>query len=147
MPYVYTLAADYQYATGLTNTKPVMFGDDDHIWLIIDAEGVMTIAKGYASDGCSPRYVFCNYVISPPDGPIDLDTGLPQTYYASLVHDALCQFIDSPDMPFSRAQIDRIFYDILVRDHFKWADQYYWAVTNLGPIHKRIERYLKRFFK
>ena len=139
MPHLYTLPADYQHATGMPIDKTVMFTDAKGTpWLMIDTHGVMTIAAGYASDGCSPKYAFKRWIIGTPDGSVCPFCKLPETYYAFFVHDALCQFADHKDMPWSRAQIDKIFYNVLKRDQFKWAKFYYWAVVKLGPIHKRL---------
>lgn len=139
--YLYTLSDDYQYATGKSIAKPVLFSDErGTAWLMIDEDGVMTIAAGYSHDGCSPKYVIRGRVVGIPDGKVCPFCQLPETYYASLVHDVLCQFAEHPDMPWPRAEIDEIFHDVMRRDKFKWAGQYNWGVVNLGPIHKRIEQ-------
>lgn len=139
-PYLFTLDDYYQYDTGRPIDKPVMLFDRGKMWLMIDIAGVMTIAAGYSWDGCSPKYLIAGRIWGTPDGKIDPVTKLPATYYASLVHDVLCQFEGHPDMPWSREEIDLIFYEVLQRDQFEYADLYYWGVVKLGPIHKRIER-------
>lgn len=100
----------------------------DRLWLSIDDEGVITIEQGYAWDGCSPKWSLFGRIIGTPDGSPSPLTGFPRTYFASLVHDALCQFADDPAMPFTRAQIDQIFYDILQEDGWPAARLYYTAV-------------------
>lgn len=145
MSHLYVLPEDYQHETGKPIDKPVMFTDvSDTPWLMIDAAGVMTIAKGYASDGCSPKYRLRKWIIGTPDGSVCPFCKLPETYYAFYVHDALCQFAGHKDMPWSRAEIDQIFYDVLKRDNFKWAGFYYWAVVKLGPFHKWLSRKKKQ---
>jgi hypothetical protein len=66
--------------------------------------------------------------IGTPDGAPNPKTGYPYTYFASCLHDALLQFLDDPRMPYTRAQIDAIFYECLVRDEFPAAWLYYRAV-------------------
>lgn len=60
-------------------------------WLSV-RDGVITVQAGYAWDGCSPSwYLPLLGWVGVPDGPTGKD-GLPQSYYPTLVHDALCQF-------------------------------------------------------
>lgn len=66
-------------------------------WLAI-RHGRISIAAGYAWDGCSPTLRLPGGVVIPGgvwlgpwDGPLGPD-GRPVAWRASLVHDALCQF-------------------------------------------------------
>jgi hypothetical protein len=69
----------------------VNFSND---WVVIK-NGHVVIRKGYAWDGCSPKFgVFGLFNIGVPDGALRL--GKPWTYYASVVHDVLCQFEEIP---------------------------------------------------
>lgn len=60
-------------------------------WIVI-SRGQISIKKGYAWDGMSPsaKLPLIGW-ISPPEGKL-LPSGFPESYYATLVHDALCQF-------------------------------------------------------
>lgn len=123
-------------------TEPVVFRDDQGIIrLIINPDGSIIVKKDYAWDGCSPKFkLFGWLLVGTPDGAPNPSTGYPYTYFASCIHDALCQFEDHPDMPFSRSQIDYIFYQRLVRDEFPAALLYYKALRIFGGLYKRLQR-------
>lgn len=70
--YKYTLFADYQHQTDLRIAQPVVISPV----ITLDANGLLTIRKGYAWDG--------------PSGPT-IDT--PNFMRGSLVHDALYQLM------------------------------------------------------
>lgn len=112
------------------------FSDTNGTWLFISNAGEITVASGYAWDGCSPKIkVFDLWLIGTPDGILNISTGQPKTYYASLIHDALCQFQNHPSMPYSRSEIDQIFLERLQQDGFKLAKCYYWAVRAFGSVY------------
>ncbi|OQX10879.1 MAG: hypothetical protein BWK73_19165 [Thiothrix lacustris] len=94
----------------------------------LSPDGVLTINAGYAWDGCSPKWRIGDVLIGTPDAAPDEDTGLSKTYYASLVHDILCQFeaVLTPHLP--RYHIDTEFYYRLITDKFGQAKLYYGAV-------------------
>ena len=134
-PFLFTLKEAFKYDTGIDlsqrlPTQTITFGgaQSQAWWLMITMHGLIVINKNYAWDGCSPKFELLGHVIGTPDGGIKSDTRLPVTYDASLVHDALCQFADDPKMPFSRAEIDALFYSILKRDGFQFAGLYYAGV-------------------
>jgi hypothetical protein len=105
-------------------------------WLLLEPDGVVTIKanqNGYAWDGCSPKWsVFGLAIVGTPDGHIDIETGYPLTYYASLVHDAFYQYLE--DVPVSKADIDSQFYKMLQAKKFPLADLYYWCVQRFGGL-------------
>ncbi len=114
-------------------------------WLYIDKNGQITINKGYCWDGCSPKHKFFDLILfGTPDGIINVNTGKPKTYYASMVHDALYQFMDSPGFPYSRLDADTIFYQLLCKADFKPALIYYYAVRAFGRIGVRSRVALKK---
>lgn len=123
--YLYTLRQPYSYRTQLLSG--VSFQND---WLRIAPDGTVTISAGYAWDGCSPKWSVSGYVIGVPDGPMQPD-GYPQTAWASLVHDALCQFKHL--VPVTKRQTVEIFNDML--RHARWALRpvYVTAVDLFGP--------------
>lgn len=137
-PYIYARSSSRSYSTGIQLPAAYRFYDKGKLWLEISKNGRLTVSGGYAWDGCSPKIKLFGMVFGVPEGPISDVTGYPQTYDASLFHDALCQFQNHPSMPFSRDQIDRFFYDLLVRDGFEKASLYYKVVRFFGPTFSRF---------
>ena len=67
------------------------------------------------------------------------DTGHPKTYYASLVHDALYQFI--PDgLPLGRRHADRFFLLLMAESDFSPRWVYWVAVRVFGGLFRRVMR-------
>lgn len=141
-PYIFKLDEEYQYQSDLTFDQDFVFFDSLHPWLSISRDGLITVACNYAWDGCTPKIEIFGMVVGTPDGEVSPCTGKPGTYWASLVHDALCQFQEHPDMPLSRGQIDYIFYQIMVRDEFKHADTYYCVVKKMGALYTKVSKRL-----
>lgn len=123
----YRLDQNFAFADPLL--KGIEFAND---WVLI-SDGEIVISKGYAWDGCSPAYYvpFFGWV-GPPDGEINAD-GVPQAYYASLVHDALCQFRHV--IPVSKQTSVRLFKQMLISGGFTvaLANVYAKAVSLFGP--------------
>jgi hypothetical protein len=126
----YRLTRDWAFQDGEGRTR-----------LVISAEGVISVLAGYAWDGCTPKTCFLDLVVGTPDGVVYLGTGRPKTYYASLVHDALYQFLPA-GLPLTRAQADRCFLLLMTESEFAPRRVYYWAVRAFGwltlPITRRI---------
>lgn len=103
-------------------------------WLQIHPDGWAEVASRYAWDGCSPaiRLPLVGIWLGTPDGPLMAD-GRPQTFQASCLHDAFCQF--SRDIPLLRDQVSSIFPRMLLEAGFPpWrASLYYHAVQQFGP--------------
>lgn len=104
--YKYTLKEDLVFYNRLFNNKSFFYD-----YLTID-DGMVVIRKGYSWNGC-------NFAI---------DT--PQTYRASCIHDALYQY-----QPISRLNADNLFFDVLLKNRFKFAPLYYLAVRLFGWIY------------
>ena len=64
-----------------------------------------------------------------PDGA--LREGKPWTYYASMVHDALCQY--DTQVPLKKDEVVRIFNDMLEEVGFPLRRQYVAVVNKNGP--------------
>lgn len=95
-------------------------------WLSLQGHA-LSIRKGYEWDGSSPKLTRI--------GPVWLGTpDFKETLVASLVHDALYQFINVPCFPLNRKQCDEIFLHTMVNSGFKLACVYYRAVRMLGGI-------------
>lgn len=144
----YRLKADFVYESevepllfGGRQTSELHFADDwGKYWLSINALGVITIRSNYAWDGCSPKIKLLGRLFGTPDGAPNPRTGYPDTYWASCVHDALCQFADHPQMPYTQAQMDLIFYRRMQADGFARADLYYAAVRKLGGAYRALSK-------
>ena len=106
-PYKFKLVEDYvcDVDTGWGLDKPF-----DSKWMYISEEGRATVKanEGYAWDGCTPKKSFFNlFIYGTPDGHIDYRTMRPFTYHASLVHDAIYQYLDTT--PVNKKEVDRHF--------------------------------------
>lgn len=95
----------------------------------LEKNGVVTLKKGYAWNGCTPKFSFLDlFKIGTPDGVIDGETKLPVTAMASALHDALYQY--GILIGITRKQADDEFKRFLGR--FKLAGLYYFTVRALG---------------
>ena len=109
----------------------------DHNWINISETGELTVKgsfdRGYAWDGCSPKFNFLNIVWGTPDGAIHkFGSGdyKPRTYYASMCHDVLYQY--KKCIPVTRKEADYIFYLLMKESGFKLRHLYYAAVRLVG---------------
>lgn len=109
--------------------KPVPFTGK---WLHIDWKGSMTVPHGYSWDGCSPKIKIFGKIFGTPDGKIGR-LGLPKTYLASLLHDALYQY--KKEICVTRKQADLAFLEELEIANFKYAKLYYRAVRIFGGLY------------
>jgi hypothetical protein len=134
-PYIFKETVDYSHQTSWKLREPFMAE-----WLEISVEGLVTVkanATGYAWDGCTPKYSFLDIAIAGiPDGHVDIRTGKPFTYRASMVHDALYQYLHI--VPIPKSEIDLLFLKIL--GDFRLRHVYYlftkyfggWGVVQTG---------------
>lgn len=98
-------------------------------WVKI-SDGSICVKSGYAWDGCTPKIsIFGLFTLGTPDGV--LRNGRAWTYYASLVHDVLCQF--SLSLPFTKEQVIGIFRDQLEECSWPLTNIYVLAVNIFGP--------------
>jgi len=114
--------------------------------LTIHVDGRAIIHKGYAWDGCTPKFQLFDILLGIPDGVIHTQTKRPKCYYASLVHDVLYQFLGC-DLPINRADADHLFLFYLSRDHFILRSIYFWAVRLFGGIFLRCFTRWKRDYR
>jgi hypothetical protein len=99
--------------------------------------------RGYAWNGCSPKYCLFDILLGTPEGVVDSRTRRPKTFYASLVHDALYQFV--PDgLPLTRRQADQCFLQLLEETGFRPRILYYLAVRVFGALVRRATRYVRK---
>ena len=127
-PYIFRIYEDFKYS----DTGWKLAEEFCSKWLHISKAGEVTVKAnetGYAWDGCTPKWSFLNLVIvGVPDGHVDHRTTKPYTYYASLVHDVLYQYLDS--VPVQKTEIDRLFLKML--GDFKLRKLYYMSVKLFG---------------
>ncbi len=111
--------------------------------LIIEAGGKITVTRGYAWNGCSPKWCVWDVLLGTPDGVVHARTGKPKTYFASLVHDALYQFL--PDgLPLRRRDADRFFLVMLGESDFAPRRIYHWVVRLIGWLVWRATRWKRQ---
>jgi len=130
MAWIYKLSEDYIWNSGRKQPKDLNFIDEHGILRMqILKNGQIVIKSGYVWDGCTFKFnIFDLIIIGTPDGVINFDNGKPKTYYASLIHDSLYQFMNDKKMPFSRKEMDKIFFELMVETNFKMRYVYYFAV-------------------
>lgn len=135
---------DYHWQSPLTFERDLSFRDArDHEWLHIRQNGVITVRKDYAWDGCSPTLkIFDWFYLGTPDGAMDEVSGLSLTYHASLIHDALYQFRFHPEMPLTRKQMDQCFLARLTESQYSLRTLYYGFVRIFGGVYNHIGRFL-----
>jgi len=131
--YLYRIEKKYVHKSQIRKRK------FENKWLKLEKNGNVTIKgtykKGYAWDGCSPKWKFRDICFGTPEGVLNETTGMSKTYYASMVHDIFYQF--SPDLKslITRKEVDDEFYLILKKNKFKSALVYYWAVRFVGWLY------------
>lgn len=141
--WVYRLERNFSWESGLDITRDYAFKDRaGKVRLILERGGRITVTRGYAWNGCSPKFCVFHILIGTPDGVVDSRTGRPKTYYASLVHDAMYQFV--PDgLPVSRFEADRCFLRLMEETGFRPRLIYFWAVWLFGGLVWRATRYVR----
>lgn len=101
-------------------------------WFFIRENGHARVKEGYASDGNSPRILVLDwFYLSPPDGREDPETGLPVTYRAFSLHDAL--LVNYKAIGIRKAQAHPEYCREIKRTNFPLRHVYCAAVTLFGP--------------
>jgi len=111
--------------------------------LEITRDGTITVLANYAWDGCTPKFCLLDIVLGIADGVVDTRTGRPKTYYASLIHDALYQFLDD-GLPLTRGEADRFFLALMERTGFVWRHLYFVAVRLFGRAFRGLAELKRR---
>jgi hypothetical protein len=132
--WIYRNEKNYTWNSKLKVDKDYVFRDKKgKIRLVIETSGKLTVMKGYSWDGCSPKFCILDIMIGTPDGAVYAPTGKPKTYFASMVHDALYQFLDA-EAPITREQADRCFLELMEESKFVLRGLYWSAVRLLGHL-------------
>ena len=130
--YVYCVKEDYKYQSSIIGREC------ENEWFKLAKDGAVIVKgthyKGYAWDGCSPKFKLKDLYLGTWEAVLNLDTGQSKTYYASLIHDVFYQFSQKVRPFVKRKEVDREFYSILKRDKFRCASLYYAAVRLFGWI-------------
>jgi hypothetical protein len=130
--YVYCIKHDYRYQSSITGRE---YEND---WFRLSKDGTVIVKgthyKGYAWDGCSPKYKFKDWYFGTWEALLNFDTGQSKTYYASLIHDVFYQFAKEVRSFVKRKEVDKEFYAILKRDDMRFAKLYYVSVRLFGWI-------------
>jgi hypothetical protein len=143
--WVYTLTQGYSWHSGLSFEHDQEFRDvDGKVRLILWKSGLITVSSGYSWDGCSPTFQIFDLLIGVPDGATDIRTGMPKTYYASLIHDALCQFYDQ-GLGMTWLQVNQCFLRLLEEADFAPRRIYYWMVKIYSGRLRNAVRRLRRY--
>jgi hypothetical protein len=128
--WLYRAEANFAWESGFDVREDRFFLDSTgKVRLIIESGGLITVTRGYAWNGCSPKFCLLDLLIGTPDGVVHAETGRPKTYFASMVHDALYQFLRA-ESPITRRQADEAFLRLLVESEFSWR-YVYWAAVRL----------------
>lgn len=137
LKWIYVLDEDFEWQSPYGfGTKGMAFNDQNgKRRLELLPGGRIRVLSTYAWDGCSPKFSVFDIVVGTPDGVPNSDTKKPKTYYASLVHDVLYQFLDA-GVPLRRSQVDGIFLKIMTEHHFALRRLYYFAVRLFGGFYR-----------
>lgn len=132
--WLYRTEQPFAWESGLPIGTDQYFKDrSGAVRLVLEAGGRITVLPGYAWNGCSPKLRFFDLVVGTPDGVVYRRTRRPKTYYASMVHDALYQFMGASS-PVSRGEADRCFLRLMAESEFLWRRVYWLAVRIAGRL-------------
>ncbi len=130
--WLYRSDANFSWASGYEIEEDRIFFDSSgRVRLIIESGGRITVTRGYSWNGCSPKICVFDIVIGTPDGVVHTGTGRSKTYFATMVHDALYQFLGD-DSPLTRRQADEAFLRLMADSDFAPRLPYWGAVRLLG---------------
>ena len=128
--WLYRTEENFGWDSELDIPEDMVFRDEwGSVRLVLERGGCITVTRGYAWNGCSPKFCFLDLLIGTPDGVVHARTGRPKAYFASMVHDALYQFLEA-DSPLTRRQADDCFLKLLAESDFMLR-YIYWAAVRL----------------
>lgn len=130
--WLYRTERSFIWDSGIEVPEDLVFLDEDgKVRLLVDTTGRITVTRGYAWNGCSPKFCLLDILLGTPDGVVHARTGRPKTYFASMVHDALYQFLKT-DSPITRRQADSCFFQLMEDSDFSPRYLYWLAVRVFG---------------
>jgi hypothetical protein len=137
----FRLEKSFSWASGVPVEDEYLFFDQQmKARLLIEKNGRITVMRRYAWNGCSPKFCVFDFLIGTPDGVVNKKTGKPKTYFASMIHDVLYQFLDA-GLPYDRRQADDFFLRLMEESDFLPRRLYWGAVRVLGFFSLRITRW------
>lgn len=98
-------------------------------------DDVLCIRSGYAWNICSPAFSIIGIRIGTPSPEL--------VYLASLIHDFLYQFGGLPCNPWTKKQADDVFYNMMIKQGYKLAGLYHYAVVKFGKLRINTDPELK----
>ena len=142
--WLYRLEESFCWKSHLDIQEDCAFKDKTGVVrLILEKGGRITVTRGYTWNGCSPKFCFFDILIGIPDGVVDSRTGRPKTYYASLIHDALYQFVRD-GLPLKRRDADHCFLRLMEETGFRPRYLYFFAVWLFGGLVWRVKRFVRK---
>ena len=131
--WLYKLDQNFSWESGFSIAEDRVFKDaKGRLRLILEKEGGrITVLRGYTWNGCSPKFLIFDVLLGTPEGVTHSETQKSKTYFASMVHDALYQFLDK-GLPLTRRQADATFLRLLQEADFAPARLYWLAVRSFG---------------
>jgi hypothetical protein len=143
--WLYRLDAKFSWESRLTVNEDLVFRDEKgKVRMVIEAGGRLTVMRGYAWNGCSPKICFLDILIGTPDGAVYGPTGRQKAYFASMVHDALYQFLNAGS-PITRKQADACFLRLLGESEFVLRHFYWLAVRLFGWLVWRTKKTVRKW--
>lgn len=144
VPWLYKLDRNVTWDSGHPIPEDLVFLDRTGVVrLILEAGGRITVTRGYAWNGCSPKVCAFDLLFGTPDGVVHVRTEKPKTYYASLIHDALYQFLRD-GLPVTRRDADGFFLRLMTESDFAPRRLYWLAVRAFGRLVWRATKAKRR---
>jgi hypothetical protein len=138
--WLYRNGENFSWQSDLKPGDDYFFKDNEGIVrLILEVNGQLTVLKRYTWNGCSPKFCILDLLLGTPEGAVYKPTGKPKTYYASMVHDALYQFLDA-DAPITREQADHCFLKLMEESEFVLAGLYWFQARVFGRFFWRGQK-------
>ena len=138
--WLYKLEKSFTWVSNHRVAEELVFKDKTGVVrLIIEPTGEITVTRGYAWNGCSPKGCIFDLLFGTPEGVVHVRTEKPKTYYASLIHDALYQFLPE-GLPVKRADVDGFFLRLMEESDFAPRWIYWFCVGLFGGIIWRATR-------
>lgn len=143
--WIYVLDEVVEFSSRLRLEENYLFWDEKKkkVRMVILKDGRIFLKPKYAWDGCTPKFCLWDIYFGIPDGAVHSDTLKPKTYYASLFHDALYQYLEK-DRPYTRKDGDRVFLEIMGKYNFRLKCVYYLGVRIFGGLARLISKYLRK---
>ncbi|MFI4924217.1 MAG: hypothetical protein ACHQJ7_03635 [Vicinamibacteria bacterium] len=140
--WLYRIGANYTWTSPFRQQSDYAFFDaKGRLRLLIERNGAITVTRGYTWNGCSPKFFVLDLLFGTPEGVVNARTGQRKTYYASMVHDALYQFL-ADGLPLTRVQADHCFLFLMRESSFRLASLYWLFVRAFGGLmHFATRRY------